>query len=214
MRTVPEFSLTLFTFWHSNCYVQHLCSICIYLRSLCFVLSLCQWETISRWQLLQLMWRSWWGRRRREGIAPTNLEKHESCSVMPFQHARAVQPLIEDFFLIINLHVYDLLIKFVSTPGKLVGCTHNNCVAPAQTIQNEILCFSLTWIKSFSCALLVYVFLFYQAVTLCTSRSTCASQGVLFSRRKLLLMSLVAVKNGTDDVTLLSDWLLFSVLTL
>lgn len=127
---------------------------------------------------------------------PTNLEKHESFSVMPFQHARAVQPLIEDFF-IINLHVYDLLIKFVSTPGKLVRCTHNTCVVPAQTIENETLCFSLTWDSAVLCLFTSFIL---------SSRN--------FVPRKLLLMSLVAVKNGTDDVTLLSDWLLFSVPTL
>lgn len=33
---------------------------------------------------LWLLWHSWWGRRRFKGIAPTNLEKHDSLSVMRF----------------------------------------------------------------------------------------------------------------------------------
>lgn len=39
----------------------------------------------SRWHFLRLLWHSWWGRKRREGILPTNVEKRESFSVMLFQ---------------------------------------------------------------------------------------------------------------------------------
>lgn len=96
----------------------------------------------------------WRGRKRHEGIAPANLEKHESFSVMLFQPSlpprHACHGSHSTFWLmtsaIVGPHAYDLLIKFVFTPKELVrhtAVTHDMYVAPPQTVQSKMLSFCI-----------------------------------------------------------------------
>lgn len=119
-----------------------------HLSVLIFLLILCHWATISYWQFLQMMWRSWEGRRRHECIAPANLEKPKSFSVMRLQPSLTLPHMPWQFScwliatLTVGLFASDLLIKFVFTPRELVGCTSDSCY---------VCCFSTISFCSRSC---------------------------------------------------------------
>lgn len=96
-----------------------------FLHLFVFIFLLILWFKLCFWQWL--LWHSWRGRgRRRERSARTNLEKHESFSVMLFQpnlplrqaHHGSIWLMTS---VIVGPCAYDLLIKFVFTPRELVG---------------------------------------------------------------------------------------------
>lgn len=97
----------------------------IFLHLFVFIFLLILWFKRCFWQWLP--WLSWWGRGgRHERSAQTNLEKHESFSVILFQPNLPLRQAHHGSVWLMTAAIVgpcacDLLIKFVFTPRELVG---------------------------------------------------------------------------------------------